>query len=235
MQTADPPTGAVDQPADTAAVHPRDLVKPTLRGVSHQWATLGALVSGIVLIAVSPPGRVLVGSAVYAVVLVLLFGNSAAYHRITWQPRARSFMKRLDHSTIFVFIAGTYTPFCLALLHGTKLTVFLSLVWAGALVGIAARMTFLHAPRFLTVPLYVALGWAAVFVTGDILRGAGVAALVLLYAGGLLYTLGALAYATRRPDPLPTVFGYHEVFHAAVVLAAVCHYMAVMFAVLSAR
>lgn len=214
--------------------HPRDMVKPRLRGVLHQWAAAVAVVSGLVLVAVSPRGRVALGSAVYGLVLVLLFANSALYHRVTWSPRAHELMKRLDHSTIFVFMAGTYTPFCLAVLHGARLAIFLSLVWAGALVGIVARMLFLHAPRGLTVPLYVALGWAAVFVTGDILHVAGVAALVLLYTGGLLYTLGAVAYATRRPDPVPAVFGYHEVFHAATILAAVCHYIAVMFAVLSA-
>lgn len=231
-------TGPVAEPGARSAtsgtrVHARDLVKPRLRGVLHQWAALAAVVSGVVLVAVSPPGRARAGCLVYAVVLVLLFGISALYHRVTWSPRAREYMKRLDHSTIFVFIAGTYTPFCLALLHGTRLAVFLSLVWAGALAGIATRMVFLHAPRWLTVPLYVSLGWAAVFVSGDILHGAGVAALVLLYAGGLLYTLGALAYACRRPDPVPAVFGYHEVFHSATVVGAACHYVAVLVAVLS--
>ncbi len=217
-----------------AAPHARDLVKPRLRGVLHAWAAAVAVVSGIALVAVSPTPRVRLGSAVYAVVLVLLFATSAAYHRITWSPPAREWMKRLDHSTIFVFMAGTHTVFCLAVLRGTELTVFLSLVWAGALAGIAARLLFLHAPRFLTVPLYLGLGWAAVVVSPQILHRAGVVSLVLLYVGGLFYTLGALAYAARRPDPFPAVFGYHEVFHAATIIAACCHYVAVTFAVRAA-
>lgn len=217
-----------------APTHARDLVKPRLRGVLHQWAAVAAATGGVALIALSPPGRIRAGSAVYAVILVLLFTNSALYHRISWSVTARTWMKRLDHSTIFVFIAGTYTPFCLALLDGVKLALFLGLVWAGAALGIALRMVFLQAPRWSTVPLYVGLGWAAVFVIPEVLRGAGVAALVLLLVGGLLYTLGAVTYAARRPDPWPSVFGYHEVFHAATVVAAVCHFVAVTLTVFSA-
>jgi len=215
--------------------HVRDLVKPRLRGVLHQWSALAALGSGIALVLIAPPGRLRIGAAVYAATVVALFATSALYHRRTWSTRARDVMKRLDHSMIFLFIAGTYTPFCLALLSGRTRVVFLSAVWAGALAGIATRLLFLHAPRWLVVPLYIGLGWAAVFVLPDILHGAGVAALVLLLVGGLLYTLGAVAYAGRRPDPAPAVFGYHEVFHACTVVAAVCHYIAITFAVLAAR
>lgn len=206
-------------------------VKPRLRGVLHQWAFAASLVTGSVLCAVAPSGRARLASAVYSVSVTLLFGTSALYHRITWRPAARAVMKRLDHSMIFVLIAGTYTPFALLALRGETRVVVLSVVWGGAVIGIGARMLWLAAPRWAIIPLYIGLGWVAVFVFPQLLRHGGVAPLVLLLVGGLFYTLGALAYASRKPNPSPTVFGYHEVFHTATLIAFACHYIAVFLAV----
>ncbi|MHB8341121.1 MAG: PAQR family membrane homeostasis protein TrhA [Mycobacteriales bacterium] len=204
--------------------------KPRWRGVLHSWACLTSLATGSVLVALAPDPRARVAATIYALSVTLLFGTSALYHRVNWSPAARRLMKRLDHSMIFVLIAGTYTPFALVVLHGTTTVVILSVVWGGAAAGVVARLLWLQAPRWAIVPLYLGLGWVAVFILRPLLHGAGVAPLVLLVAGGLLYTLGAVAYATRRPDPRPAVFGYHEVFHLCTILAAICHYIAIFFA-----
>jgi hemolysin III len=215
------------------AVHPRDLLRPRMRGWLHAYAFVVSLVTGAVLIAVAPGGERRLGAAIYALTVALLFGTSALYHRITWQPGPRAIMKRLDHAMIFVFIAGTYTPFALALLPHTSKIVVLLVIWCGAAVGIGTRMAWLHAPRPLIIPLYIGLGWVAVFVLPQVLHSGGVATLVLLLVGGVFYSLGAVVYAVRRPDPVPTVFGYHEVFHLCTLLAAICHYIAVYFALFS--
>jgi hemolysin III len=213
--------------------HPRDLVKPRLRGVIHQWAAIATVVTGTVLVSLPQQGNVRIASVIYAFSILALFTTSAVYHRRTWvTEKARTFMRRLDHSMIFVFIAGTYTPICVALLKGTTRITLLTVVWSVALFGVITSIVVPHAPRWMTVPLYVAMGWVAVFVLPEILHGAGVAALVLLCAGGLLYSVGGIAYGLRRPNPVPEVFGYHEVFHLCTVVAAICHYIAVMFAVL---
>ena len=212
--------------------HARDLVKPRLRGVIHQWAAGVTVITGTVLVSLPQRGSVRTASAIYAASILALFTTSATYHRRQWvTAKARTIMRRLDHSMIVVFIAGTYTPICVALLHGTTRVALLSVVWGAAGLGVITSVAVPHAPRWVTVPLYVALGWAAVFVLPQILHGAGVAALVLLCAGGLLYSLGGVAYGLRRPDPAPGVFGYHEVFHLCTVIAAICHYIAVTFAV----
>lgn len=208
--------------------HPRDLVKPRLRGWLHFYAFFVSVAAGAVLVAVARTGRPRLSVTVYAVSIALLFGTSALYHRRTWQPRARALMKRLDHSMIFVFIAGTYTPFAVLLLSGTTARVVLAVIWGGAVLGIGLRMAWLHSPRWLAVPLYIGLGWVAVFVLPGILHRGGVAALVLLLLGGALYTAGAVVYAARRPDPRPASFGYHEVFHAFTLVAAACHYAAIV-------
>jgi hemolysin III len=214
------------------AAHIRDQVKPRLRGVIHQWAALATVITGSVLVSLPQRGSVRTASAIYAVSILGLFTTSAVYHRRHWvTAKARAIMRRLDHSMIFVFIAGTYTPLCVALLHGTTQVVLLAVVWGSAGAGVVTSVVVPHAPRWITVPLYVALGWVAVFVLPEILHGAGVAALVLLCVGGVFYSLGGLAYGLRRPEPWPGVFGYHEVFHTATVVAAACHYIAVMFAV----
>lgn len=204
--------------------------KPRWRGVLHSWACPTSLATGGVLVALAPDLRARVAAVVYAVSVTLLFGTSALYHRVNWRPAARRLWKRLDHSMIFVLIAGTYTPFALVILHGATRVVILAVVWGGAAVGVLARLLWLQAPRWAIVPLYLGLGWVAVVILPQLLHGAGVAPLVLLVAGGLMYTLGALAYATRRPDPKPAVFGYHEVFHLCTIIAAICHYIAIFFA-----
>jgi hemolysin III len=214
--------------------HPKDLVKPTLRGVIHQWSALVSLVAVIVLLALPQAAHVRIGSAIYGVTIVGLFSVSATYHRVTWATaKARALMKRADHSMIFVFIAGTYTPLCLAALHGRLETIMLIVVWVGALGGVVTSTIYPHAPRWVTVPLYIALGWVAVFAMPDILHSAGVATVVLLILGGVLYSVGAVCYATRRPNPWPGTFGYHEVFHIFTAVAALCHYISVSLAVVN--
>jgi hemolysin III len=215
------------------AVHPRDLLRPRMRGWLHAYAFVVSLVTGTVLTAAAPAGVPTLGAGIYSLTVALLFGTSALYHRVTWEPGPRAVMKRLDHAMIFVFIAGTYTPFALTVLSPTSELVVLIIIWSGAAVGIGTRMAWLHAPRPLIVPLYIALGWVAVFVLPQILHNGGVAALVLLLVGGFFYSLGAVVYAARRPDPSPRVFGYHEVFHLCTLLAAICHYIAVWFVLFS--
>jgi hemolysin III len=200
------------------------------------WLHAGAFPISIALgmLAVALPGtlgaRLAVG--VYAISISALFGTSALYHRRVWSTsRSRSLMKRLDHSMIFLFIAGTYTPFALLALPPLSARVILIVVWSGAVLGIGVRMLWLRSPRFLVIPLYIALGWVAVFVIPQLAAAAGVATLVLLLVGGVLYSLGAVVYATRWPNPAPTTFGYHEVFHACTIGAAICHYTAVIFTI----
>jgi hemolysin III len=167
---------------------------------------------------------------VYSVTVCGLFGISALYHRKLWGPRGFAVMRRLDHSMIFIFIAGTYTPFCLMLLPSESAVVLLVGVWTGALLGVGLKVAFPGSPRWIGVPLYIALGWAAVFVLPDILRHGGVTILVLLAAGGVIYSIGAFFYASKWPNPWPHTFGHHEFFHACTLLAAILHHIAVYFA-----
>jgi len=216
---------------ERAAAHVPDAVKPRLRGWLHAWAVPVAAVAGLVLVASSRGTAEVVASAVYAVTTVLLFTVSAVYHRGRWGPRAVGVLKRLDHANIFLIIAGTYTPFAVLLLDGKHRVALLLVVWTGALVGVGFRLLWLDAPRWLYVPAYVALGWVAVAFLPQISRSGGLAVLVLLAVGGVLYTAGAIVYGTRRPDPYPTWFGYHEVFHTLTLLAYACQYAAVMLVV----
>ncbi len=216
---------------ERAADHVPESVKPKLRGWLHASTVPVALVAGTVLIALSSGAAEIVASTVYAVTTVLLFTVSAIYHRGTWSPRARGVLKRLDHANIFLIIAGTYTPFAVLLLGGGSRTALLWIVWVGAALGVAFRVLWPHAPRWLVVPPYVALGWVAVAFLPQIAQAGGVAVLVLIAVGGLLYTLGAMVYGTKRPDPYPTWFGFHEVFHTLVVAAYVCQYVAVSLVV----
>jgi hemolysin III len=214
-------------------MEPADLGKPRLRGRLHQYAFFVAVAGGIVLcsIAATRPGVApFVTCLVYGFTVCGLFGISALYHRRTWSPRGYLIMRRMDHSMIFVFIAGTYTPFCVLLLSPGKATVMLSLIWAGALSGVALKMIWPHLPRWAGAPLYLALGWVAVAILPDILHADGVTTLVLLAAGGVVYSAGAVFYALRRPNPWPTVFGHHEFFHACTLVAALCHHIAIYFA-----
>jgi hemolysin III len=206
--------------------------RPRMRGWLHLFAFFGAVVAGAVLIplAWALGARAGVSVTIYSLTICGLFGISALYHRRRWSPRGWKIMKRLDHSMIFLFIAGTYTPFALLAVDEPRGYWVLGIVWAGALAGVALKLSWPTAPRWVGVPLYLALGWVAVFVLTDILHIAGVASLVLLAVGGVLYTVGGIAYAVKKPNPWPGVFGYHEVFHAMTILAAICHYIAVYFA-----
>ena len=206
-------------------------IKPRLRGHLHQWALVTFFVAGAVLIIFAHDGRARFAAVIYAIAVCALYGTSALYHRVNWQPTARAVMKRLDHSMILVLIAGTYTPFALLLLHGSTSTAVLAIAWGGAALGITLRMVWIGAPRWAVIPPYLLVGWIAVFVLPELLHAGGVATLVLVAGGGLVYTLGAVVYATRRPDPWPRTFGYHEVFHLMTILAGVMMYIAISFAV----
>jgi hemolysin III len=218
-----------------SATLPRTLdppvARPRARGWIHLYSAAAAAAVGIALIALAATtvgGAAAAACAIYAATVVGLFTVSATYHRHTWTSvRARTWMKRADHSMIFVFIAGTYTPFSVLTLPQPARTVVLAVVWSGAVAGVALKMCWPAAPRWLGVPIYLALGWVAVFVIPDLLHGGGVAALVLLLVGGALYTAGAVFYATRRPRGWPATFGYHEFFHACVTAAAICHCIAI--------
>ncbi|WP_424565431.1 PAQR family membrane homeostasis protein TrhA [Tamaricihabitans halophyticus] len=224
-------TSATVLPEPTGSAPP---ARPKLRGSLHAWSFYFSLFAGaalVVLAAATVSGIAALATSVYTVTVLALFGVSALYHRRTWvSARARVWMKRLDHSMIFLFIAGTYTPFSLLAMDRPDGFIVLGVVWGGALCGIALKLLWPHSPRWLGVPIYIALGWVAVFVLPQLLRHGGVAALVLLLVGGVFYTLGALCYSTRWPNPWPAVFGYHEFFHAATVLAASAHYIAIWLA-----
>ncbi len=192
------------------------------------------LAAGIVLVCLAPTTKARIATAIYAVTACLLFGVSAVYHRGKWSPRTLGVLKRLDHANIFLIIAGTYTPFTVLLLPPGPARVLLWLVWGGALAGVAFRVFWVGAPRWLYVPVYVALGWVALVYLPDFLRGGGVAVFVLIAAGGLLYTAGGIIYGIKRPNPSPRWFGFHEVFHALTVAAFAVHMVGVWLAAYSA-
>ncbi len=202
--------------------------KPRWRGVSHQWAFFVSLALAIVLVLAAPGAKATVAAAIYAASLCGLLGVSAVYHRRTWATvRARLWMRRLDHAMIFLLIAGTYTPFALLVMQGTVATVILAVVWSGAVAGIVTTLLWPTAPKWVNAVIAISLGWVAVAAAPELVDHAGLAATILLALGGLLYTAGAIVYATRRPDPRPATFGYHEVFHAFVLAAAAVHFGAV--------
>jgi hemolysin III len=202
-------------------------VKPRLRGVSHQYAFYVALAAGAALVVLARGGEARAAALVYALSLAAMFGASALYHRIDWSPRSHAWLRRLDHSMIYVLVAGTYTPFALLVLGPALGWTTFGVVWGGALAGVAISLLWIDAPRWLTALLYVALGWVSVVIMPQLWVRAGVLAVALLATGGLLYTVGAVVYARRRPDPVPRVFGYHEVFHVLVIAAAAVHFAAV--------
>ena len=212
-----------------------DEVKPRLRGWLHAGVVPFTLAAGVVLVVLSPTAASRVGSAVFATSALVLFTVSAVYHRGTWSPRVWRFLRRFDHANIFLLIAGTYTPFTLLLLQGTPRVVLLVVVWTGALLGVLFRVFWIDAPRWLHVPIYVALGWAAVFYFGDFVHSASAAVIVLMVAGGLIYTVGGLVYGFRRPDPSPRWFGFHEVFHSLTIAAFATHYVGVSLATYALR
>ncbi|HET8994555.1 MAG TPA: hemolysin III family protein [Rhodococcus sp. (in: high G+C Gram-positive bacteria)] len=209
-------------------------VKPRMRGWIHLWAFGTAVIAGIILVsaaAMTHPAATW-PTVIYSITVCGLFGISALYHRVHWSNlRHRMWMKRADHSMIFIFIAGSYTPFATLALPPETGRTLLAIVWAGAAGGVALKMLWPTAPRWVGVPLYLLLGWAIVPVAGDLVSEAGVAPMVLLVVGGLFYSGGAILYATKWPDPWPSTFGHHEFFHAATVIAAVCHAGAVWLVV----
>jgi hemolysin III len=203
-------------------------VKPKFRGVSHEWAFFVSLGLGVSLLALADTPRKLLAVTIYAVSLSALFGTSALYHRVNWKTsKARMFMRRLDHSMIFLLIAGTVTPFALLTLSGTWSTAILIAVWAGAIIGVTVEVLWTSSPKWVSAILYVAVGWIAAVAFPQIVGTAGAFAGLLIATGGILYTIGAVVYATQRPDPNPTYFGYHEVFHLLVIGAAATHFAAV--------
>lgn len=204
--------------------------RPRLRGVIHHYAFFVSLLGGAALLALAPTPQALVGAAIYAASLSALLGTSALYHRVTWSVSARRWMGRLDHSMISLLIAGTYTPFGMLALSGSNASLLLLPIWVGALAGIALHLFWYDAPKWLSAVTYVAIGWLGVAAMPGLAAQLGWAPPVLLLVGGVVYSLGALAYALRRPDPIPHIFGYHEVFHALVVVGALAHYVAVAMA-----
>jgi hemolysin III len=206
--------------------------KPLLRGVFHQYAFFVSLAGGAALIAAASSGRARLAAGVYALALSALLGTSALYHRVDWRPAARRWMRRLDHSMIFVFIAGTYTPVALLALHGTLARVILVVLWAGACAGVVFKLAWIDAPKWLLAGVYVALGLVSGAVLGELPGAIGWLAVAGLAAGGALYIAGAVIYASGRPNPWPRVFGYHEIFHVLVIAAAAIHYAVIAFAVL---
>ena len=211
-------------------------LKPRLRGWLHTYAAATSIASGAALVAVAAAlrgGNAGWSTSIYAATVTLLFGTSALYHRLAWDARGHSVMKRLDHSMIFIFIAGTYTPIAVLTLPRASAVLVLAVVWSGALFGVLLQSAWPSAPAALSVPCYVGLGWVAAFVMPDLLHNGGIAAFTLIVAGGVVYTLGAVVYGLKRPNPAPHVFGFHEVFHTCTLVAALCHYIAIWLAVFS--
>lgn len=206
--------------------------RPRLRGVLHQYAFFVSLLLGIGLVAGADGARARTGAAVFAVSVAAMLGISALYHRVVWPPAPRRWLRRLDHAAIFLLIAGTYTPFGLVTLEGAWRVAVLSVVWTGAAIALVLKVAWVDSPRWVAAVIAVALGWVGVVVLPELHADAGTIGLTLLAIGGLLYTAGAIVYARRRPDPVPAVFGYHELFHALVVAAAACQYGSVAFVVL---
>jgi hemolysin III len=217
---------------EAAAVDAAAETKPTWRGWIHAGTFPVALVAGVVLIIVSQGAAAKWASAVFMLTSLLLFGNSALYHRVDWRPKVKVLLKRIDHANILLLIAGTYTPLAVLALPPEKGVLLLSLVWGGTLVGILFRVFWIHAPRWLYVALYLLLGWAAVMYLADLMN-ANFAMMVLVIVGGLLYTGGAVVYALKKPNPWPGHFGFHEIFHVCTVLAFLCHWTACLLIALS--
>jgi len=209
-------------------------VRPRLRGWLHAGAFPVAVAAGIALVGFAPATGAKVTAGIFAVTAAALFGVSALYHRGRWSPRTRALLRRIDHASIFLIIAGTYTPFTILLLDRRDAQILLTLVWLGALVGVAFRVLWVGAPRWLYVPVYIALGWAAAFWLPAFASRGGPAVLTLIVAGGLLYSVGAAIYALKRPNPSPRWFGFHEVFHACTLAGFVAHHVGVWLAVFGA-
>jgi hemolysin III len=220
----------VVQVISTSVTEIEKKIKPRLRGWIHAGTFPFALAASIVLVVLAPtmPGKV--SAAVFGLSACLLFGVSAVYHRGNWSPRTEAVLRRLDHTNIFLIIAGTYTPLAVLLLPRSQGTVLLAMVWSGALVGLLARIFWLNAPRWVYVPVYLALGWVAVAYMGQFWSTGGPAVVWLIAAGVVAYTAGAIVYGTKKPDPSPAWFGFHEIFHVCTVLGFACHVVAIYLA-----
>ncbi|GEL94915.1 PAQR family membrane homeostasis protein TrhA [Cellulomonas composti] len=227
MSAASSAPGAIEKAADA--------VKPHLRGWIHAGVAPFVLVASIVLVVLSPTPAAKWSTAIFGVTAVMLFGTSAVYHRGHWSPRVAAVLRRLDHTNIFLIIAGTYTPLAVLLLPTETARNLLIVVWSGAIVGLLARIFWLGAPRWVYVPIYVALGWVALAFLPQFWRSGGPAIVWLVAAGGLAYTLGAVVYGTKWPNPSPRWFGFHEIFHVLTVVGYTCHYIAVSIASYSLR
>lgn len=225
-----PGAQAVGPEEDSVVERAVAVVKPRLRGWLHAVMTPLCFLAGLVLIVLTPTvgGRIAV--AVYLISALMLFGNSAVYHRGTWQDTTHRLLRRFDHANIFVFIAGTYTPLAVQILHGRSRVALLALIWSAAVLGVAFRVLWLSAPRWLYTALYLLMGWAAVGWLAQFWTEGGPLVVALIVLGGLVYSLGAVVYARKRPDPSPKWFGFHEIFHSATVLAAACHFAAICLA-----
>jgi len=238
MTMPTPPHSAVHAPHVPLRDQAHDVLeefKPRLRGWLHAATAPLTLVAGIVLVVLSPTTATRVGSGIFAASALILFSVSATMHRGRWSQRVNLFLRRLDHSSIFLLIAGSYTPFTLLLLEGNARIVLLCLAWGGALLGMAFRILWTDAPRWLYTPIYMALGWASIFFADDFLHAGAPVAVALLAAGGLIYTVGAVVYGLRRPNPFPSWFGFHEVFHGLTIAAFATHYAGVSYATYALR
>lgn len=241
MSSTNVPRGNVPGPATAA----RDLatqvarvagqVKPKLRGWIHLGISPFVVAAGIVLLALSPTAPLRWANAVFGLSAALLFCTSAVYHRGHWSPKVAGVLRRLDHTNIFLIIAGTYTPLAVALLDPPVARTLLVVIWSGALAGLLMRVFWLGAPRWLYTPIYVALGWVAVWFMPEFWGSGGAGVVWLIIAGGLAYTLGAVVYGFKWPDPSPRWFGFHEIFHSLTVAGFVCHYIAVSIATYAYR
>ncbi len=214
----------------TAAIEAYQALKPLMRGWLHAGAIPAAVIAGLILILLAP-SELRVAATIYALSAVALFGISATYHRGTWGPTTHGVLKRMDHATIFVFIAGTYTPLALTVVGGTEGTVLLWIVWSTALAGVVLKVFWIGVPRWLTVPVYISMGWAAVFFIPDILSNGGLTIFLLVATGGLCYIVGAVIYGMKRPNPSPKFFGFHEIFHSFTLGGYVSHYIGICLAI----
>jgi hemolysin III len=203
--------------------------KPLLRGVLHQVSFFVALAVGALVVAFADGTRATVSAAIFAASVVAMLGASALYHRVTWSPTVRPWMRRVDHAGIYVLIAGTYTPVGLIVVHGVLRNIVLVIVWSGAAAAILLKFIWVRAPKWVSAATGLAVGWAGVAAMPQVVQNAGWPAFALLAAGGLAYSAGAVVYAIRRPDPAPDVFGYHELFHALTIVAVACQYVAIAF------
>ncbi|MBC9225931.1 hemolysin III family protein [Aeromicrobium sp. 636] len=228
------PSPKPDTTVDEVGDRIRDTVeemKPRLRGWLHAATAPLALISFLIMLVFADSLAARAGAAVFMLSALLLFGVSAVYHTVPWRERAKQVLRRLDHSNIFIMIAGSYTPFSLLLLNERQTITLLSLVWGGAILGVLFKVFWLSAPRWVYVPLYLALGWAALIYLPDFMAAASTTVFAMLVLGGIFYTVGALVYAFQWPDPNPRWFGYHEVFHALTIAAFIVHYIGVSFLV----